>query len=151
MAIVGRPLPGSNTTSTTTSTTSTTTSTSTTSTTLVGDPSTTTTTTAPPAPCSVVSLTTTPASVPKSGNQLQKAVAIDFTTNGSLTCSDLRVQVLGNKNNPGAVEHGCGCGIGPSDFTWSYSGSDNIWQKGSGTVQVLNGTQVLATTTFTVT
>lgn len=158
MKLVGRPLPGSTTAPTSSTSTTTTTSTST------PDDSTSTTTTTTPAACAVSSITI-PTSVSrgvddkgKQTSQLAEPVLVEFRTNGSTACNDLRVEIRSTEYNPsgkGSVEVDCGCDLTPpepQDFRWSYDGSDNIWSKsGTATVIVRNGTTALLSKTFTVT
>ena len=115
-----------------------------------GTTTTTTTTTSVPATCAVSTMTVTPSSVPSKANQLTAPVTIEFVTNGSAACSDLRVELLGTKTNADPIEHPCGCDTDMADqHEWVYSGSNNIWQAGKyGTVRVKNGSIVLAEKTF---
>ncbi len=149
MAIVGLPVSGSfSTTTTSTIPTSTTTSTTTTT------PDSTTTTTAAPAACAVEELTISPDPIgltSHGASQLDEALEIEFTTTGAVPCGELTVKLVSSQNNPttrianvGPVEDGS------PDYSWSYSGSGNVWKVGTGTVQILQGTTVLATDTFQV-
>lgn len=135
MNIVGRPLAA-----TSTSTTSTTTTTTT-------EPD---TTTVAPSACAVQSLTVSPDPIARSSNgasQLDEALVIDFTTNGSSACDELLVRLVPTHgSNP--VDAPCGCGDGPSEFSFSYEGSANIWKSGQGQVQIYDGTTLLDSETF---
>lgn len=139
MNIVGRPLAS---TSTSTSTTTTTTTTTT--------PDSTTTTSTAPAACAVQSLTVAPDPIARSksgASQLAEALVIEFSTNGSAACDELVVRLIPTHDTD-PVDAPCGCGEGPSDFSFSYEGSSNIWKDGQGQVQVYNGTTLLDAETF---
>lgn len=132
MTIVGSPLAGAAPTATTTSTTTTTTPDSTVCDTLLSVSPPTVHTTGPGA------------------SQLREAVVVDFTTNGSATCDDLRIELYSSRSVKRVESVSCGCGDGPTSFSWSYVGSDNTWKPGTGTVNLYNGTTLLASRTFTV-
>lgn len=147
MKLVGRPLPGSSTPSSSTSSTTTTTE---------PDPSTSTTTTTAPPNCSAAE-PSVPVSVNRkkmSGNsssQLDVAVLVEFTTNGSAACTNLRVRLVSASGE--TVEIGCGCDFEPPDpprHEWSYDGSDNIWRPGTARAEILNGNTLLSSKNFTV-
>lgn len=158
MKLVGRPLPGgstpSSTTSTSTTTTSTTTTTTTTPDTSTSSTSTTTTTTPPNCAAGVPDVPTSVNRKKMSGNssqQLASAVLVEFTTNGSAACADLRVRLVSASGE--SVEIGCGCDLEPPDppnHEWSYDGSDNIWRPGTARAEILNGETVLSSKNFTV-
>lgn len=135
MAIVGRPVPGTST--------------------AVPDSTTTTTTTTtveqPPEGCTVDSLDISPDPIARSGNgasQLGEGLQIDFTTNGSADCSGLRIELDSSHSSPTTKEVSCGCGDGPTSFTWTYVGSSNVWQSGDGAVRIYNGDVLLDSDTF---
>lgn len=138
MKIVGRPLPPSSTSATST-----------------------TTTTAPPG-CAVSSLTvpTSVARTRKNGSptrQLASPVLVEFVTNGSAACTDLRVMLQSADDSSGnrSVSIDCGCDYEPRDrpnYFWSYDGSDNIWSKaGTAYARVFNGSVLLKEATFQIT
>jgi DNA-binding transcriptional regulator YdaS (Cro superfamily) len=149
MAIVGLPISGGST--TTTTTTSTTTSTTTTTTTT---PDSTTTTTSPPAACTVDELTISPDPINRTSSgasQLSEALHIDFTTNGSISCGELEVELISSHNKPTTeTANVAPVEDGSADYSWTYVGSSNIWKAGTGTVRILQGTTLLATDTFQV-
>ncbi len=144
MAIVGLPVSGSSSTTTTTTTPTSTTST----------PTSTTSTTAAPGACAVQELTISPDPIgltSHGASQLIEALKIDFTTNGSVPCGELTVKLVSSQNNPTTkTANVAPVEDGSPDYSWSYSGSGNIWKVGTGTVQILQGTTVLATDTFQV-
>ncbi len=132
MTVVGSPLAGAAPTATTTSTT--------------------TTTTPDPTVCGT-SLAVSPSTVTTTGpgaSQLREAVVVDFTTNGSASCNELRIELYSSRNDKRVESVSCGCGEGPTSFTWSYVGSDNTWKPGTGTVNLYNGTTLLASQSFNV-
>lgn len=142
MTIVGSPLAPSSTPSTTV-------------------PESTTSTTAASQPCALAAstqVTVSPNPVERSsGNdskQLETGLTIDFTTNGSTACSGLRIELdstyKDNANKSETLKVGCGCGDGPSAYSWTYVGSANIWAKGTGEVRVYNGANLLGSRSFTV-
>lgn len=110
-------------------------------------------TTEPPPACEVTTIPdVSPSPVETQGNQLKEELTVTFESNGSAACLDLRVELVGSKTSPEAVTlpFDCACGQGP-DHTWTYSGSDNIWQSSkNGTVRILRDSTVLATRTFPV-
>lgn len=148
MRLVGRPLASTSGSTTTTTTTTT------------PDSTTTTTTTAPATSCAVTLLKIEQPSEgvvrKKHGNdytgQLKKALPVSFNTNGDAGCTDLRVQVESPSGS--TVDVSCGCDLDPpqpSEYRWSYDGSDNIWfQPGTGYMRVFNGATELAESPFTV-
>ena len=132
MTIVGSPLAGTAASSTTTSST--------------------TTTTPDPAACGTT-LAVSPSTVATTGpgaSQLREAVTVDFTTNGSTSCDDLRIELYSSHNDKRIESITCGCGEGPTNYSWSYVGSDNAWKPGTGTVNLYNGTTLLDSETFSV-
>lgn len=132
MTIVGRPLTGAPASSTTTSTT---------------------TTTTPDAAVCGTALAVSPSTVATTGpgaSQLREAVVVEFTTNGSASCNDLRIELYSSHNDKRVESISCGCGEGPTSFSWSYVGSDNAWKPGTGTVNLYSGTTLLASETFSV-
>ena len=137
MAIVGLPVSGSS--STTTTTTA---------------PTSTTTTTGAPGACAVEELTISPDPIgltSHGASQLNEALKIEFTTTGSAPCGELTVKLVSSQNNPTTkITNVAPIEAGSPDYSWSYSGSGNIWKVGAGTVQILQGTTVLATDTFQV-
>lgn len=159
MRLVGRPLASTAGSTTTTSSTSSTTSTTTTTTTPSGP--TTTTTTSTPAPACAVTLLTL--EEPSGGvkrakskgaftGQLETPIPVSFATNGSASCSDLRVQVQSTDGK--LVNVACGCDYEPpkaAEYRWSYDGSDNIWfAAGDAYMRVFNGTTPIAQAKFNV-
>ncbi len=146
MAIVGLPLSGGSSTTTSTTTTSTTTTTTT--------PDSTTTTTEPPAACAVEDLTISPDPISrtsKGASQLSEALYIDFTTNGSISCGELTVELVSSHTNPTTeTANVAPVEDGSADYSWTYVGSSNIWKAGTGTVRIVQGATVLATDTFQV-
>lgn len=133
MTIVGSPLTGAPVSSTTTSTT--------------------TTTTTPDSAVCGTALTVSPSTVATTGpgaSQLREAVLVEFATNGSASCNDLRIELHSSHNDRLVASISCGCGEGPTSFSWSYVGSDNAWKPGTGTVNLYNGTTLLASETFSV-
>jgi len=132
MTIVGSPLPGTATSSSTSSTT--------------------TTITPDPTACGTT-LAVSPSMVSTTGpgaSQLRDAVAVEFTTNDSASCNDLRIELYSSHNDKRVESISCGCGEGPTSFSWSYVGSDNAWKPGTGTVNLYNGTTLLDSETFSV-
>lgn len=132
MTILGSPVAGSAVSSTTTSTT--------------------TTTSPDPATCGTT-LTVSPSTVATTGrgaSQLREAVTVAFTTNGSTSCNDLRIELYSSHSDKRVESISCGCGEGPTTFSWSYVGSANAWKPGSGTVNLYNGATLLASETFAV-
>lgn len=101
----------------------------------------------PPADCAAPTLSATPNSISSKGNQLEESLLIEFTTNQSPACTALRIELVGTKSNPTTLEYPCGCGDGPL-YQWSYTGSNNIWQPGTGEVRLLNADVLLRSTTF---
>ena len=103
-----------------------------------------------PSTCAVSTLQVTPSSVPSKSSQLTAPLVIEFSTNGSLACTDLRIELIGTKSNSSPIDHRCGCDTAvATEHEWVYSGSNNIWQAGSyGTVRVKDGKTVLAEKTF---
>ncbi len=135
MAIVGLPVSGNSSTTTTT-------------------PTATTPTTAAPGACAVEELTISPDPIgltSHGASQLNEALKIEFTTTGSAPCGELTVKLVSSQNNPTTkITNVAPIEAGSPDYSWSYSGSGNIWKVGAGTVQILQGTTVLATDTFQV-
>lgn len=132
MAIVGRPVAGAPVTNADSSTSS-----------AAGD-------------CAVPALNVSPQPVQSKGNQLQEHLVIDFTTDGAAGCTALRVELVGTRTSGSddrtTISHDCGCdGATDSSHSWTYSGSNNIWQPSHlGEVRILNGSTLLAAETFTV-
>lgn len=112
----------------------------------------TTTTTVPAATCAVGTPTVTPSPVESKGNQLTSDLTVTFTSNAQ-ACSGLRIELVGSRTNPEptTLSFSCTCGDGP-DHTWTYSGSDNVWQQNAeGIVRIFDGSTELAARTFSVT
>ena len=103
----------------------------------------------PPAtPCQLESLTT-PSTVFTKGKQLMAPMLVEFTVSGD--CDDLRVVLQGTRSDtPEKVTHYCGCGEGPTDHSWTYEGSNNIWENNGkqGSATVMNGTTQIGATVF---
>lgn len=101
--------------------------------------------------CTVGTPVVTPSPVESQGNQLKGGLTVTFSS--SATCADLKVElVAGADSDPDAARllFACACGEGP-DHTWSYTGSDNVWKKSTtGTVNILDGTTLMASRTFSI-
>lgn len=115
--------------------------------------SSTTTTTTPDSTVCGTTLAVSPTTVTTTGpgaSQLRQAVAVEFTTNGSTSCTDLRIELYSSNTNKRVEAISCGCGEGPTNFSWTYVGSDNAWKPGTGTVNLYSGPTLLGSTTFSV-
>lgn len=109
--------------------------------------------------CTVANLVV-PASVQAKSNQLTEALPITFEIVGA-ECAvpdlepPMRIEIDGSKANPSitTIEHECGCTKAldqPQLQEWIYSGSNNIWSKGTGTVRIMRGATSLAEVSFAV-
>ena len=117
-----------------------------------GATSTTTTTTPDPEACGTT-LGVSPSTVATTGpgaSQLRDAVSVEFSTNGAASCSALRIELFSSHSKKAVESISCGCGEGPTDFSWLYVGSDNAWKPGTGTVNLYNGATLLDSGTFSV-
>lgn len=149
MALVGRPLPGSGPPPSTTTTTGP----STTTTAPGPTTSTTTSTTTTTLPCTVTDLTISPAQAKNTGS-LQNDLVVSFQRNDVPACGTLTVQLQAPQG--GSASRACGCGAGPTSFSWTYDKNANsFWTPTNASypfayVRVLNGSSVVAQLAFTV-
>lgn len=110
----------------------------------------------PPPGCAASTLTAAPATVDRKEFQLGGTMSIGFTTNGSEACQDLEIILQTEKDNPNSetISHECGCEVDPEDptqWSWDYTGSNNVWKKGIVLVRLMSGSTELDNTTFEVT
>lgn len=99
-------------------------------------------------PCQFVELKT-PGTVYTKGKQLTGPMLVTFKVSGD--CADLRLVLEGNRSDVSEkVTHYCGCGDGPTDYSWTYEGSNNIWVKDGkqGSVKLFTGTTQLGATVY---
>lgn len=91
----------------------------------------------------------TPGTVYTKGKQLTAPMLITFKVTGD--CTDLRVILQGTRTDtPEKVTHFCGCGDGPTDYSWTYEGSNNIWVNNGkqGSATVMDGSTQIGSTVY---